>query len=218
MLYTSGGFRLQPFAYEQVIDKICGLRWKTLTMDDLTDVGWAYYHFSVQFRENLEIACHLYPNDLKLRQLEREECHTDNLSPWPGVASVGERLNHDEFVRRLLCLTSINDMRRRRLEEIGQSYLNRIRKLDLVARASSIAAYESGGLERVFRAILESEHWDSQLLQAFRYFLTQHIRFDNDPAQGHGALTRQLTLDDKILPLWMAFKCLLVQAVPKLDA
>jgi hypothetical protein len=51
-------------------------------------------------RENLEIARRLYPNDTKLQQLEREECNTDNLSHWPGVASAAEKMNHDEFMRR----------------------------------------------------------------------------------------------------------------------
>src|ERR1700751_3571773 len=88
------------FKYEKVIDEICGLGWKKLSKDDLMDVAWAYYHFSIQFRENLEIARALYPNDVRLEKLEREECHTDNLSPWPGIAENGEKLDHDEFVRR----------------------------------------------------------------------------------------------------------------------
>jgi len=206
------------FAHERVIDEICGLRWKVLTIDDLTDVARAYYYFSVQFRENLEIACHLYPDDSKIRQLKQEECNTDNLSPWPAVASDGEKVNHDEFVRRLLMLGAVNDMKQRRLDQIGQSYLEKVHKMDFIARASSIAAYEGGGLERVFRAILETQHWNSPLLQAFKHFLIQHIKFDNDPAQGHGALTQQLMVDDKILPLWVAFKVLLVEIVPKLNA
>jgi hypothetical protein len=217
MLQRSEDFHITPFAYEGVIDEICGLQWKSLTIEDLTDVAWAYYYFSVQFRENLEIACDLYPDDCKIQQLKQEECNTDNLSPWPGVANTGERLNHDEFMRRLLFLTPINDTKRGRIDQIGQLYLIKVRKLDFTTRAASIAAYEDGGLERVFRAILESQHWNSPLVQAFRHFLTLHIRFDNDPVQGHGALTRQLMLDDKILPIWIAFKCLLVKAVPKLD-
>lgn len=75
---------------------------------DLTSVAWAYYFFSVQFRENLEIARTLYPADRLLRQLAQEECNTDNLSPWPRVANTGEKLNHDEFMKRLLRLSPIN--------------------------------------------------------------------------------------------------------------
>jgi hypothetical protein len=217
-LQTSGDFHAGRFEYERVIDEICRLPWKTLLIDDLTDVARAYYYFSVQFRENLEIACQLYPDDSKIRQLKQEECNTDNLSPWPAVASDGEKVNHDEFVRRLLLLAPVNDMKQRRLDEIGQSYLDKVHKMDCITRASSIAAYEGGGLERVFRAILESQHWNSPLLLAFKHFLIQHIKFDNNPLQGHGALIGQLMVDDEILPLWIAFKVLLVEVVPKLSA
>ena len=55
-----------------------------------------------------------------------------------------------------------------------------------------------------------------QLLQAFKHFLTEHIRFDSDPEQGHGALCRHLTPNDRILPLWTAFKEILVEAAPGL--
>jgi hypothetical protein len=207
---------LQPSECENVIVEICGLRWRNLTKEELVDVAWAYYSFSVQFRENLEIVCRLYPDDCKLCQLKLEECDTDNLSPWPGLTRPGERINHDEFMRRLLTLSPIDPQRQRRLEKIGQRYLSEVRELDIMVRAASIASYEDGGLERVFRAVLQAQSWDAPLLQAFKHFLIEHIRFDNDPARGHGALSRHLGLDDKILPLWTAFKYLLTESAPNL--
>src|SRR5580704_19127834 len=89
-------------AYQRVIDDICHLDWGNLTEEDLIGVAWVYYYFSIQFRESLEIACQLYPADQQLQELDRGERNTDNLSPWPGVASVGERMNHDEFMKRTL--------------------------------------------------------------------------------------------------------------------
>ena len=209
--------RLQPkpYEYEKAIDEICRLGWQYLTKNELVDVAWVYYYFSIQFRENLEIACHLYPGDLKLKQLMREECNTDNLSPWPGVARIGEKMNHEEFMRRLLKLSPIDQARQNKLETIGQSYLNKIYELDGMTRASSIASYEDGGLERVFRAILTSQDWDSPLLEAFGHFLKQHIKFDN-PDIGHGALSRHLWSGDLILPLWTGFKQMLIEAAPTL--
>ena len=110
----------KAFAYEQVIDDICDLNWSNLSQEDLVNVAWAYYHFSVQFREGLELACALYPDDDRLRQLDQGERNTDNLSPWPGVAAIGERMNHDEFMRRTLTLTTISESRRRDLAALGQ--------------------------------------------------------------------------------------------------
>src|SRR5437588_13103991 len=86
------------FAYEREIDDICGLNWRGLTREDLVNVAWAYYYFSVQFRENLEITRALYPDDKQLLELDRGERDTDNLSPWPGVAKPGESMKHDGFM------------------------------------------------------------------------------------------------------------------------
>jgi hypothetical protein len=201
--------------YEQVIEDICDLDWISLTREDLTSVAWVYYYFSIQFRESLEIARGLYPEDDRLKQLDQGERDTSNLSPWPRVAEIGEKMNHDEFMRRTLKLTNIENERQRNLEAIGRFYLAKSRALDDTTRALALASYEDGGLERVFRAILTARHWDGPLLRAFSHFLTEHIRFDSDPEQGHGALCRHLTPDDRILPLWRAFKQMLVEAVPK---
>src|SRR5262245_25252054 len=203
-------------AYEQVIDDICDLNWIDLTEEDLINVAWVYYYFSVQFRENLEVARNLYPDDDRLRQLDQGGRNTDNLSPWPGVAAIGERMNHDEFMRRTLTLTTISGSRRRELAALGQAYLTKIRTMDDDSRASAIASYEDGGLERVFRAILKAPHWSNPLLQAFKHFLAEHIRFDRDPEQGHGALCRHLTPDDRVHALSAEFGQMLVRAAPRL--
>jgi len=189
-----------------------------LTSEELTDVAWAYYYFSIQFREHLRIARAIYPLDQKLQQLEKEECDTDNLSPWPDVALADEQMDHDEFMRRLLMLAPINQARHSRFAEIGEAYLTNIRDIDPQTRAASIASYEDGGLERVFRAILTAPDWDGPLLGAFSHFLSEHIRFDSDPEQGHGALSRHIMVDDRVSLVWMEFKDLLTRSVPKLGS
>jgi hypothetical protein len=202
---------------DSVIGEICGLRWQELTEDELLDVAWAYYFFSIQFRENLQIARSLYPGDDNLRRLEHEECGTDNLSPWPGVAAPGEKMNHDEFMRRVLLLSEIASEKQRKLESLGHDYLRTIREINPMTRALSISSYEDGGLERVFGAILKARCWESESLRAFKHFLDEHIKFDSNPEQGHGALSRHLAPDDRVLPLWIAFRDILVAAVPSLS-
>jgi len=125
-------------------------------------------------------------------------------------------MNHDEFMRRTLQLTFIGQSRRSNWDAIGRSYLADIRAMDDISRALSIASYEDGGLEKVFRAFLKAKHWNGPLLEAFRHFVTEHIRFDSDPEQGHGALCRHLTPDDRVAPLWVAFRQMLVEATPAL--
>jgi len=202
--------------FEVVIDDICGLKWPNLGEHDLVSVAWAYCYFSVQFRECLEIARKLYPDDDRLLELDRGERDTDNLSPWPGIAAAGERMNHDEFMRRTLELGKIPETRRRNLVAIGEAYLSEVRAMDRNSRAMALASYEDGGLERVFRAFLTAPKWNGPILQAFKHFLVKHIEFDSDPEQGHGALCRHFTPDDRILPLWEAFKQMLIKAVPRL--
>jgi hypothetical protein len=202
-------------AFDVVIDDICQMQWEYIHAEDLIRVAKVYYFFSIQFRESLEIACRLRPEDEMLKKLWRDECNTDNLSPWPSVAKPGEKLNHDEFMRRLLSLQPITGDEHD-LDCAGRVYFRRIHDVDEEIRAASIASYEDGGLSRVFRAMLRAKDWEGQGQSAFRFFLEQHIRFDAGPEDGHGALARHLRPDDRILPLWVAFKEMLTEAVPKL--
>jgi hypothetical protein len=202
------------FVFESVINQICRMPWEKISNHEVFKIAKAYYYFSVQFRENLAIACLLYPRDENLRRLHKEECHTDNLSPFPGITAVGEKINHDEFIGRLLRLQP--SQQECPLEMAGMSYLRQIRQIDDSIRAASIASYEDGGLSNVFSAILRAPHWQGAGQQAFRFFLEEHIRFDSDADGGHGALSRHLKRDDDILPLWTAFKELLITAAPVL--
>lgn len=201
---------------DEVVQEICDLNWRNLSSDQLIDVAWTYYYFSIQFRENLEIARELLPDDPQLQELDRGERDTDNLSPYPGVVAGGERVNHDEFMRRALLLTPIDDARRLRLEDIGASYLNKVRVVDPWTRATSMASYEDGGLEKVFGSMLLAPQWDGPLLQAFKHFLEKHIEFDSDAENGHGGLCRHLPPNEGVRDLWAAFKESLVRAAPTL--
>jgi len=202
--------------YENIITEISGLNWDSLNRDDLIAVSNAYYYFSTQFRESLEAACELYPSDPKLMELRAGECDTDNLCPYPGIAEAGEKMNHDEFMRRVVAMSSMDPAARRRVAGLGESYLAGTRKLDRLTQAMSISSYEDGGLEKVFRAILRAPDWDEPSLQAFRHFLVEHIRLDSGPGVQHGALCRHLIADDRIMPLWSAFKRILIESAPRL--
>lgn len=204
--------------FKPVIEEICAFNWSALDQTQLSAVGWAYYFFSVQFRENLEIAVSQHPDDKQLQRLMLEECDTDNLSPWPGVAGPGEKMDHDMFMFRVLNLNVIDHDLCVRVKQAGIAYLERVRQVDDDVRALSIVSYEDGGLERVFKAILQARHWDATpLLEGFRHFLNKHIAFDGDEEQGHGALIRHYAPDDRIRVLWTEFRDLLITAVPELN-
>jgi hypothetical protein len=126
-------------------------------------------------------------------------------------------MHHDEFVRRLIEETQLDKVTAARLTAVGERYLKTTRHMSDLARAKSIASYEDGGLESVFRAILRARDWQHPGLPAFHHFLTEHIRFDSDPVGGHGALSRHLIADNRVVPLWAAFRNMLLEAVPQLQ-
>jgi len=201
--------------YPQVIDEIANLKWPELTREELMAACAAYYYFSVQFVEAVGIACELYPADTKLIELRDGECNTDNLSPYPGVAEPGEKMNHDEFMRRTVAMSSLDQDTRNRIDALGRAYLDEAHKHDSITRAMSLSSYEDGGLEKVFEAILTAKDWDEPSLGAYRHFLVEHIKLDSGE---HGGLCRHLVADDRIVPLWEAFRDILVGAAPRLAA
>jgi hypothetical protein len=199
--------------YQTTIDEIGNLNWSKLSREELTAACCAYYYFSVQFVECVHIACDLYPTDANLIALREGECDTDNLSPYAGIAKSRERMNHDEFMRRVFVMATLEPAEQERVEQLGRSYLAKVHLHDPLVRAMSLSSYEDGGLETVFRAILKARDWDSPALAAFHHFLVEHIRLDSGE---HGGLCRHLVADDRIAPLWSAFRNLLLGAAPRL--
>lgn len=203
-----------PVTDTEVIESICSMNWRRLSKDSLVDAAWAYYFFSVQFRENLQIARRVFPEDPQLQELEAEECETANLSPWPNVVASGEKLDHDEFMRRSLALTPVDAARLDRLHARGLEYLEAVRATDDTSRALSMASYEGGGLESVFRAMLTARDWSEPALEAFQHFLVRHLELDGH----HGGLVSHLDGRRETISLWQAFESLLVACVPSLVA
>lgn len=204
----------KPRSFEVVIDRICNMPWDQINNEELMRVAKVYYYFSIQFRENLVLACAQHPSDPFLKELYKAECNTDNLSPYVGITKKKEKINHDEFIRRLLREEFDDNVDH--LDHLGHKYLRYVRAIDISARVGSIATYEDGGLSRVFLSMLRIPRWLGAAQQAFKFFLEEHIRFDTDAEWGHGAMTRNLKVDDNVVSLWDAFERLLQAGVPKL--
>ena len=203
--------------FQLAIAEIASLNWRGLDRDELLMTCRAYYYFSKQFVDAVHIACDLYPTDQNLIALRQGECETDNLSPYPGIAEQGEKMNHDEFMRRVVESASLNQAARERVDILGREYLAKVGHMDSLTRAMALSSYEDGGLETVFRAILMAPDWSEPSLGAFKHFLVEHIKLDSGDGS-HGSLCRHIVADDRILPIWVAFKDLLVAAAPSLSA
>jgi hypothetical protein len=206
-----------PNRYQKVIDEIGSFNWPGLERNELLRACRAYYYFSSQFVEAVHIACELFPSDQNLIALREGECDTDNLSPYPGVAEKGEKMNHDEFMRRVVESASLDQPARERVDNLGREYLAEVSRMDPLTRAMALSSYEDGGLEAVFRAILKAPDWNEPSLGAFKHFLVEHIKLDSGDGS-HGSLCRHLVADERIVPLWEAFRNLLCGAAPSLCA
>jgi hypothetical protein len=206
-----------PNRYHKIVDEIGNFNWRGLERDELMMACRAYYYFSVQFVQAVHITCGLYPSDQNLIALRGGECDTDNLSPYPGIAEKGEKMNHDEFMRRVVESASLDQAARERVDNLGREYLAEVSRMDPLTRAMALSSYEDGGLEAVFRAMLTAPNWNEPSLGAFKHFLVEHIKLDSGDGS-HGSLCRHLVADDRILPLWVAFKNLLVAGAPRLSA
>ena len=96
-------------------------------------------------------------------------------------------------MRRVCAASSLGQNARDRVDGLGRTYLAQVRRTDPTTRALSLSSYEDGGLEKVFRAMLEAPDWDEPSLAAFRHFLVEHIRLDSGE---HGSLLPHLVADD----------------------
>ena len=122
-------------------------------------------------------------------------------------------MNHDEFIRRAVAMSSLNAVELERVEKIGRAYLEEVHRMEPLVRAMSLSSYEDEGLPKVFSAMLKAPDWNEPSLGALRHFLVQHVALDSNV---HGELCRHLIADDRVLPLWKAFYRLFVEAAPKL--
>ena len=83
--------------YDNVITTICALSWDRLSNDEVLQVAKAYYYFSIQFRENLEIACQLrpaIPSSPRCAWVNAIPtiCHPGRTSPLPAKSSTTTNL------------------------------------------------------------------------------------------------------------------------------
>jgi hypothetical protein len=64
---------IEDCEYQKVIADISDLNWPDLTEAEVVQVAWAYYFFSIQFRENLNLAREIFSEDEDLIRLEHRQ-------------------------------------------------------------------------------------------------------------------------------------------------
>lgn len=177
--------------YKEVVDDIKGLNWEALQVESLQKLMYVSYAAAREFAEALELALLEYPKDARLKEMAEGELQTDNLQ-YADYTTWGD---HADFLKHFL--EKAGFVPGAALEEAFQTYLLECRSLSAPTRAMTVFSREQE-LSGIFQNILKNEHWKGETLQAFRYYLEQHIALDG-AANGHGELVRHHPVDDSVL-------------------
>ena len=194
------------------------MNWRRLSIGELIDVAWAYYFFSIQFRENLLIARELLPDDAQLEQLgSRRKGYGQFISLSRGCrrrGASGSRRVHAESV--------VADADRRASAAIASRRSARLisaksAPLTVGQGPRASRAMRTGVLRKCSGACCRPRIGRIPCSQGFKHFLEKHIEFDSDVENGHGGLCRHLPPNEGVRELWTAFKESLIQVAPALE-
>jgi hypothetical protein len=150
-----------------------------------------------------------HPDNANLRAMANGELQTTNLR-FDGYARAGD---HADFLAHFLHAHDIPGDAV--LHRHAEDYLLACRALNAPVRAMSVFSREEE-LSGIFREILQAPDWSTPGLDAFHFYLSQHILFDSTDG-GHHDLTRDFEVDDRLVPFYTA-RLATYRSIPKLFA
>lgn len=193
--------------YKGVVEEIRGLEWKELSEKELQDLMYLAYTAAVEFAESLRIALELYPDNEKIREMAAGELNTKNLK----LDDYDEAGDHSEFLLHFLEKNGLSPSEE--LQRFANEYQESCRRLSDNTRAMSVFSREQE-LPSIFAEILKARDWEAPGLEAFRFYLQEHIELDTSEG-GHGELTEEMPIDDSVKPFYEA-RLQMYNAIPKL--
>ncbi len=171
--------------YKAVVQKIRRLPWNSPSVDDLKDLMVLSAYCALEFAESLRITLQEYPESEAFKKMAEGELKTTNLQhdDYTGPGDHAEFLWH--FIRKYNPVPkgpyAVD------VELAGAQYWRKVRNIDRGTRIMSVVSRERE-LPAIFALILEAKGWDElPQLQAFRYYLEQHIALDSGEG-GHADL------------------------------
>lgn len=193
--------------FKRIVLQIRDLPWQTLDGKELQRLMFISHVYAVEFAEALRIALREYPDNADLLQMARGELDTTNLR-FGDYHQAGD---HAHFLEHFLARHGIggDDLLHRHARE----YLLACRGLSAPVRAMSVFSREEE-LSGIFREILLAPDWTAAGLDAFRFYLSQHILFDATDG-GHHDLTKAFGVDDRLVPFYTA-RLNTYRSIPKL--
>lgn len=200
-----------PAEYKGCVEQIENLRWHELSQEMLEQLMLISQAAAVEFAEALRIALQLDPMNPDLQAMAAGELQTDNLK----FADYHAQGDHADFLAHFIQANAIEPSEATRVAI--SAYLTACRGLRDEVRAMSIFSREQE-LPGIFDRILDNSGLaTTPALQAFEYYLREHIALDSTDG-GHGDLTRSLPINpEEVLAFWQA-RLQLYRAIPELFA
>ncbi len=193
--------------YKEVVAEIRGLNWKSLQEPQLERLMQISHGAAEEFAEALRIGLQVYKSDDNLQQMARGELKANNLKH----GDYDKRGDHSEFLAHFL--EREGSQLSPEVQDAIQKYRVICSNLTPEVRAKTVFSREEE-LSGIFAAILCNEHWSTETLQAFRYYLQKHIELDSEDG-GHADLVSAYEIDDVVLPFYEA-RLDLYRVIPEL--
>jgi len=184
------------FNYKNVVGEITNLNWKSLQEPQLMRLMYLSRAAAVEFAEALREGLKIHKQDPDLQGMARGELKTNNLQ----FAGYDKRGDHWEFLDHFL--QQAGYVADTSLQDSANRYIETCRELDPQTRALTVFSREHE-LGAIFDAILQNEHWTTETLLAYKYFLERHIQLDTEEG-GHGDAVAKYPIDDSVLPFYEA--------------
>ncbi len=198
-LLLSKNDKKKTMKHLELVAQIKSLRWELATMPDLLGLMLLSACAATEFAESLRLARTLYPGNLAFEALIAGELEVDNIH----FADYQRRGDHSAFLWHFIEKHNIHVRCPRGVREAGEVYLRSVRALPGHTRAMSIVSRERE-LPGIFSAILTAPGWNMEPeLEAFEYYLQQHIALDSGEG-GHAELLSSFSVDDSVTPFYEA--------------
>jgi hypothetical protein len=195
--------------YKEIVEKIKNLHWNSLNGEELQQLMILSAYSAIEFAESLRITLNQHPNNETLKEMASEELKTATLS-FEDYSKVGD---HAEFLWHFINKHKLLE-KYPRLKEIGEKYLENIRKLSNEIKVMSIVSREQE-LPGIFENILTAKKWEALGLQAYEYYLKQHIILDSKEG-GHADMLKDFKINNDVSAFYL-IRLELYKSIPELS-